>query len=71
MIVIFAEEKTHFPRNSFRKNDQTNNILYYINRCTEEDYFVAGIYCVGSKEQLGRRKKRRKKDGKETTQAIH
>ena len=63
-MIITKERKKHFyfPRKACRKIYQTNNILYYINRRSEIEYIVLGIYCVRFKGQWGRRKQRRKKE---------
>ena len=52
MIVIIAKEKKNiFPQKACREIYQTNTIISYINRISEIEYIVLGIYCVRSKGQ--------------------
>ena len=64
VIHVAKEKEKIFPRKACREIYQTNNIILYINRRSEIKYIVLYIEEEGSKED-------RKKDGTETTQAIH
>ena len=50
MIVIIAKEKKN-SKKACREIYQTNNIILYINRRSEIEYIVLGIYCLRSKGQ--------------------